>query len=341
MRPPYPGRLSTAWTGNAHALDGGLSEEADGGAIYPWHGSCNVGNPKLEPPMPALTVTWSPAKSLWNGGALLGALLLCPQYIDLSAMAMAAVFAAITLCCGHSAGIHRGLIHRSYEARPWVRGLLAYLGTLVGLGGPISLLALHNTRDHFQNTPDCPAFYGHTDPLWRDFFTQNHGVATRTDGWTPPLDPTVTGSAWMRFLDATARWQQLPVALALYAAGGWSWVAWGLFARVAIGVHGHWLVGWFAHNEGAQPRTVLGSAIQGTNNRLFGAMSFGEGWHNNHHAFPRSARLGLEPGQLDGGWLFLQVLARLGLVWNLITPDQEAALEPGRTVVEGPPALAR
>ena len=84
---------------------------------------------------------------------------------------------------------------------------------------------------------------------------------------------------------------------------------------------GHWLVGHFAHREGSQSWIVEGAAAQGYNVRLAGFISMGESWHNNHHAYPGSAKLGLYPGEIDLGWGLIKLFEALGLVWAIKTPD--------------------
>lgn len=114
--------------------------------------------------------------------------------------------------------------------------------------------------------------------------------------------------------------QQLPPALLLYALGGWPFVIWGVCARIAAGVTGHWLIGYFAHNHGAMAHTVEGAAVQGHNVALASLLTMGESWHNNHHAYPGSAKLGLYPGEWDPGWWVLVLLKRAGLAWNFRLP---------------------
>ena len=116
-------------------------------------------------------------------------------------------------------------------------------------------------------------------------------------------------------------WQQLPWAALFFLVGGLPWLVWGICARVSVCVTGHWLVGHFAHREGGQTWLVDGACVQGYDVRIAGLISMGESWHNNHHAFPGSAKLGLEPGQADLGWILLLVLERLGLAWNLVLPE--------------------
>ncbi len=117
--------------------------------------------------------------------------------------------------------------------------------------------------------------------------------------------------------------QQLPLAIALYAAGGWAWVVWGVCARVTVSLAGHWLVGHFAHRQGHQTYVVDGAGVQGHNvglGGLNGLLTMGECWHNNHHAFPGCARLGLHAGQADPGWWVLSALRKMGLVWDIRQP---------------------
>ena len=104
--------------------------------------------------------------------------------------------------------------------------------------------------------------------------------------------------------------QQLPWALLFFAVGGLTWVVWGICARVAASVTGHWLVGYFAHNRGPRSWHVEGAGVQGYNVPYCGRITMGEAWHNNHHAFPSSARLGLRDDEVDPGWWVLRALPR-------------------------------
>src|SRR5262249_45486981 len=106
-----------------------------------------------------------------------------------------------------------------------------------------------------------------------------------------------------------------------FALGGASWLIWGIAARVAASVTGHWLIGYFAHNRGPRSWHIKGAGVQGYNVRYCGIITMGEAWHNNHHAFPASARLGLYPGEADPGWMVLKGLERIGFVRDLKTPE--------------------
>ncbi len=114
--------------------------------------------------------------------------------------------------------------------------------------------------------------------------------------------------------------QQLPLALVLFMLGGLPWVVWGIAVRISVSLTGHWLVGHFAHRDGHQGWSVDDVAVQGYNLPHFGLVTFGESFHGNHHAFPDSARLGIEPGQLDLGWYFIRLLEGLGLATAIKLP---------------------
>ena len=111
-----------------------------------------------------------------------------------------------------------------------------------------------------------------------------------------------------QFLEATWMLQQLPLAICLFLIGGWGFVVWGIAARVSVSVTGHWLVGYFAHNTGPMRWRVLNSGVQGRDVPIAALFSMGESWHNNHHAFPGSAKLGLHDDQPDPGWWLIQML---------------------------------
>jgi len=143
----------------------------------------------------------------------------------------------------------------------------------------------------------------------------------------PPLvriEPRISQDRFYRFLERTWMAQQLPLAVILFACGGWAFVFWGVCARIAAAVFGHWFIGHLAHNHGELVREIRGAAVQGRNVRFLSLLTMGECWHNNHHAFPGSARLGLAPDEWDPGWWVLQALRRAGLVWAIRLPAGEA-----------------
>ena len=266
-------------------------------------------------------VRWAPAKSLWIGGMTLAALVLGPLTFSWGAFALFLVTCAITLCFGHSVGMHRRLIHGSFACPRWLEYACVYLGTLVGMAGPIGMVRVHDFRDWAQRQAACHDYFCHRRGFWRDGWWQLHCelVLRHPPEFRP--EPSLGADRFYAFVERTWMAQQLPWALLLLAIGGWGWVVWGVCARVAVCVTGHWVVGHYAHRQGGQTWVVEGAAAQGYNVRLAGLISMGESWHNNHHAFPGSAKLGLLPGEIDLGWWLIKAFEALGLARRIVTPD--------------------
>jgi stearoyl-CoA desaturase (delta-9 desaturase) len=251
----------------------------------------------------------------------LTALVLCPLYLRWDAIVLFLVTTAVTLCLGHSLGMHRRLIHGAYQCPLWLEHLFVYLGVLVGMAGPLGMVRIHDHRDWAQRQPDCHPFFCHRQGFWTDAWQQLH---CRLHLAHPPefqLEARLAGDRIYAFMERTWMVQQVPWAIGFWLIGGPAWVVWGVCARVAVSVTGHWLIGYFAHRQGGQHWVVEGAGVQGYDVGLAGLISMGESWHNNHHAFPGSARLGLYSGQVDPGWEVLKALEAAGLVWNIVTPD--------------------
>ncbi len=266
-------------------------------------------------------VVWKPIKSIWFLSNFFLAVLVAPFYLSLSSFSVFILLTAITLCFGHSLGMHRLLIHRSYECPKWMEYLFVYLGVLVGMAGPIGMMKQHDLRDWAQRQKKC-----------HDFLL--HGSSILKDGWwqlncdlnlkSPPqfnIEAPISSSRFYQFVESTWLIHAILLAIPLYLFGGFGWVLWGLCVRVVVSVGGHWLIGYFAHNKGERTWVVDGAAVQGHNIRLAGFLSMGEAWHNNHHAFPGSAMLGLYKDEPDPGWWVLNALHNLGIVKNIKLPE--------------------
>ena len=275
-------------------------------------------------------VIWSPVKSLWIGGHTLIAILAGPFVFNWSALGVFLVLCAITLCAGHSVGMHRRLIHNSFDCPLWLEYAMVYAGVLVGMAGPFGLMQQHDLRDWAQRKPDCHAFLCHRNPILKDAWWQLHCdlKLLRPPNFVPEV--RVREDRVYLWMERTWMWHQLPLGAFLFWLGGWSFVVWGVCARVSICVTGHWLVGYFAHNDGPRRWHVRDAGVQGRDVPVAALPSMGESWHNNHHAYPGSARIGLDADQPDPGWWLIVVLRRLGFAWNVQTPetlDERAGLQ--------------
>lgn len=266
-------------------------------------------------------VVWEPTHSLWNGGMLLAAFALGPITFNWSALLVFLAISALTLCAGHSVGYHRRLIHRSFACSKTTERALVWLGAMVGMGGPIWTIRTHDTRDWAQRQPRCNAFYAHRHAWLRDLWGNLH--CRLVLDYPPIFDPgpDITGDPFYRFLEKTWMWHQAPLGLLLLVFGGAPWLVWGVFVRVAACTMMHWFVTRLAHTTGPQRWLVEGAGVQAHDVPLLAIPTMGEAWHNNHHAFPASARHGLYPGQIDLGFRFIQLLAFFGLAWDVKTPD--------------------
>ncbi|WP_288410861.1 acyl-CoA desaturase [uncultured Sphingomonas sp.] len=265
-------------------------------------------------------VRWAPGRSLWIGGMTLSALAFAPFHVTLGSVLLFLATSGITLCAGHSVGLHRLLIHRSFVAPRWLERLLVYLGTLVGMAGPLGMVRLHDMRDWAQRQPDCHPLHAHRAPMLKDAWWQMH---CRLDLDHPPRfvpEPYLRDDRFLRWLEASWMAQQLPWALLFWSIGGLPWLVWGVPVRVAAGVTGHWLVGHITHRTGPAGWVIDGAAVQGHDLPAAALITFGEAWHGNHHAFPESARLGILPGQHDPGWWLLLAMRRIGWVSALNEP---------------------
>jgi sn-1 stearoyl-lipid 9-desaturase len=278
-------------------------------------------------------VKWDLLRSLFNGAMLLAALILGPLYFSWSALGVFFVLAGITLCCGHSVGFHRRLIHRSYQCPKWLERILIYLGTLVGMGGPLWTVRTHDMRDWAQRSPDCHPYFSHKTGLLQDAWWYLH---CRMELAQPPkFDPgsEFGNDPFYIFLNRYAALQQVPIAIVLYALGGVPWVVWGVCVRVAACTTMHWYISRIAHTTGPQSWMVDGVGTMGYDVPLFAIPTMGESWHNNHHAYPGSARHGLFPGQFDLGFRFIQLLEYFGLAWDIKTPANLPARKGLRSLI--------
>ncbi|MDQ7246705.1 acyl-CoA desaturase [Dongia sedimenti] len=266
-------------------------------------------------------VVFAPAKSLWFFGMASAALIGCSLFFTWSGLLVFFLVTGAVLLFGHSLGSHRKLIHNSFACPAWLEYFLVYMGVQVGLSGPLGLMRAHELRDYAQRLPVCHDYLRHGRGFWLDGWWQLNCELRLANPPSVTIEERVSGNRFYRFLEATWMLQQIPPALALYALGGWSFVFFGTCARVTAGVLGHWLIGHFAHNQGGMHFKVEAAAVQGRNIHLTSILTMGECWHNNHHAFPGSARLGLFPGEWDPGWWMLLVFRRFGLAWNFRLPE--------------------
>jgi stearoyl-CoA desaturase (delta-9 desaturase) len=221
---------------------------------------------------------------------------------------------------GITLAYHRLLTHRSLTVPKYVEYALTLIGVLALQGGPITWVAQH--RAHHANTDrDGDPHDAHRGMPWAHIewmFRKNKDRIPQDElaRWVPDLikDP------FYRFIEKYNALCTVVLGLILLAIGGWSWVIWGIFARLVFTYHCTWLVNSASHAVGYQ---TFNTNDRSTNNWWVALLSFGEGWHNNHHAFPFSARHGLRWFEIDPTYMTIKVMAWLKLARNVKLPSRE------------------
>jgi fatty-acid desaturase len=210
---------------------------------------------------------------------------------------------------GVGLGYHRLLTHRSFKAPKWLEYLLTIFGAMAIQDDAPKWVATHRIHHQFTETDRDPHS---TRPgfWWAHIGWIVRGTANDHDAAT--LKKYVPDLMKDKFHVALARVYYLPLLVSgvgLFLIGGWSMVLWGVFARVVFGWHSTWLVNSATHFWGTREFETKDDS---TNNAWIAVLTFGEGWHNNHHAQPSSARHGLKWYQFDQNWLTIRVFEKLG-----------------------------
>ena len=237
------------------------------------------------------------------------------------ALFFAALLWWVTGSLGIGMGYHRLLTHRGYKTPKWVEYCLTVCGTLALQGGPIAWVATH--RIHHQNAdkegdPHSPSDGG----LWAHMGWILTGRAMHRQ--TTELLPYVPDLRKDKFQIWISRWHWAPLmvlGLVILALGGWRYLLWGVFLRTVLGLHATWLVNSATHIWGSRRFLTTDTS---TNNFWVAILTFGEGWHNNHHAHPQSPRHGLAWYEIDLNWYGICALRLLGLARDVKLPSVQA-----------------
>ncbi len=264
---------------------------------------------------PRLKLSWPPL--IWIGGLHLGALLaVVPAWFSWSGVALCLFLHWLTGGIGICMTYHRLLTHRSFALRPrWLEYLFTIIGTTASEGGPIGWVADH--RRHHANsddendthTPKEGFFWAH---MYWWMFTQagTEHSPEYYQKWAPDLNR-----------DPVHRWIEkyhiifpLLLLVGLYAAGGMSWLVWGGFVRSVFVLHSTWLVNSASHIWGYRSHPTRDHS---TNLWWVALLTYGEGWHNNHHAFQTSARHGLRWWEVDMTYMAIWMMKVCRIAYNI------------------------
>ena len=227
-----------------------------------------------------------------------------------TALAAAVFLYWMAVGLGISMGYHRLHTHRSYKVPTALEYFFAVCGTLTLEGGPIFWVATH--RVHHQNSdqdgdPHSPrdgGWWAHAG--WILLGETKHNNTRLMSKYAPDL-------AKDRFYVWLNNYHWIPIValgVLLLAIGGLPMILWGVCFRVVFGLHATWLVNSATHMWGSRRFSTRDDS---RNNWWVALLTFGEGWHNNHHAHPTSARHGLAWYEFDPTWITLKLLRRFGI----------------------------
>jgi fatty-acid desaturase len=258
----------------------------------------------------------------WIGGMHLLALA-APLFFTWEALILMVVLHWVTGGVGVCLGFHRLLTHGSFRTYRPVRWFLAFVGGLAGEGCALDWVATHRKHHALSDQPGDPhsprdgAWWSHMLWLSRSMYGKSWGPFI--DRWVPDLakDPMLKVLAQLTIPAHFA------VALSLFGIGyaldgaffGWSLVFWGVFVRLVLVLHATWLVNSASHMWGYRNYETTDDS---RNNWWVAMVSYGEGWHNNHHAYPRLAMHGHRWWEFDVTYMMIRMMRAVGLAWDVV-----------------------
>jgi sn-1 stearoyl-lipid 9-desaturase len=230
-----------------------------------------------------------------------------PSNFNWSAVGVALFLYWVTGGLGITLGWHRLVTHRSFQTPKWLEYFLVFCGTLSVQGGPIWWVGLHRHHHLYSDQPvdhhdsGKGFWWSHMEWMLRDVPAEEEVAKFTKD---------IAEDRFYQFLEKYFLPIQVVLAVILYGIGGWPFVVWGVFLRMIFVYHITWFVNSATHKFGYR---TYNSDDRSTNCWWVALLAYGEGWHNNHHAFQYSARHGLKWWEIDLTWMMIQVLKMLGL----------------------------
>jgi sn-2 palmitoyl-lipid 9-desaturase len=247
-----------------------------------------------------------------------GLALLAPWFFSWSALGIMILLHWFLGSIGICLGYHRLLSHRSFQVPKWLEYAIALVGATALQGGPIFWIAGHrlhhaHTEDEEKDPYSARRGFWWSHMLWMIYPKEEFFNPTLYRKYAPEMarDP------FYLWLDKYYLLLQIPLGVALYLLGGWSYVIWGMCLRSVLLWHSTWFINSVTHMWGY--RTF--ETNDNSRNLWWAAIvTYGEGWHNNHHAYPHVAKAGWRWWEVDVTWWAIQVLRSLGLATKVIMP---------------------
>ena len=259
----------------------------------------------------------------WLGLAHLIVIGLAWQTFSWAGLGVMVVLHWFTGSLGICLGYHRLLTHTGMKTKPWVRYMFACFGSLAGEGSPLDWIADHRKHHAFSDQEGYPhsphegAWWSHMN--WLAFHTHGGDRNAYLQRWAPDLFK----DKGMRIIDKMFLPIHIISGMILYGVGHWisgpelaaSLLVWGLFVRLVGVLHATWMVNSASHIWGYRNYETTDDS---RNNWFVAIIAYGEGWHNNHHAYPRMAKHGHKWWEFDITWQAIKLLRVLGLVWDVV-----------------------
>ncbi len=246
----------------------------------------------------------------------------CWKYINLSVIVVF-IFMYVSSTLGTMMGFHRYFSHKSFKCKSWLQILLAIMGSMAGQCPLLDWVATHRKHHRYTDLPGDPH-----SPLKRGFFHAQTGWVIHVffhqhEKYVPDIlaDPLLCKLSRM-----FPYWVVLGIIIPGIVTGLWnqSWFMafmgclWGGPVRIFLVMQSVNLINSMGHLWGTQPYKLKNNS---RNNLLVAILTLGEGWHNNHHAYPRSARHGFKAWELDITYIFILLLEKCGIIWDVQRPS--------------------
>ncbi|TKY64572.1 Palmitoyl-monogalactosyldiacylglycerol delta-7 desaturase [Spatholobus suberectus] len=263
----------------------------------------------------------------WNSldvataGIVLAMHVLClfaPFHFNWPAFWVALALYVLTGLCGITLSFHRNLSHRSFKLPKWLEYFFAYCGVLALQGNPIDWVSTHRYHHQFCDSERDP--HSPTEGFWFSHMSWLFDTKSVIERCGEPNNVgDLEKQPFYRFLRSTYLVHPFALGALLYATGGLPFLVWGMGVRIVWVYHITWFVNSACHVWGKQ---AWNTRDLSRNNWWVALLAFGEGWHNNHHAFEYSARHGLEWWQLDMTWYVVRFLQAIGLATDVKLPTE-------------------
>ncbi|XP_075667498.1 palmitoyl-monogalactosyldiacylglycerol delta-7 desaturase, chloroplastic-like [Castanea sativa] len=261
------------------------------------------------------------AYDLVNASVILALHCLClfaPFRFNWMALLVTVALYVVTGLFGITLSFHRNLSHRSFKVPKWLEYFFAYCGLQALQGSPITWVSTHRYHHQFVDSERDP--HSPTAGFWFSHISWLFDTTSMNERCGGPNNVgDLKKQPFYRFLDKTYVIHPIALGALLYGLGGFPCLVWGMGVRVVWVYHITWLINSVCHVWGKQPWKT---GDLSRNNWWVALLTFGEGWHNNHHAFEYSARHGLQWWELDMTWYVVKLLQAIGLATDVKVPTE-------------------